>query len=236
MLDKFKEFIKNNKWAQFVLVFVLGIAIGAFFYPTKHIEDKVTKKYEEQITKINEENTKIVSALKETFDKQEQQYKKTISQKDSKLSSLTVEVRDLKVSKKTTYYKIVHPDGTIEVKKSSDTESDESSKVTSRIQEEFKQKVESIEQKWETIHKERVENLKTEYSKKEQDYEKRIAELQESHVVDINPKKYGIEAGATLDRSAYLHVNADVFGPFFVGAHASTGSTNTLGAGLGIRF
>jgi len=236
MWDKAKEFVKNNRWAQFALVLLLGVAIGAIFYPTKHIEDRVTKKFEEQITKINEEHLKTVSALKETLDKQEQQYRATISQKDSKLSSLTVEIRDLKVSKKTTYYKIVHPDGTIEVKKSSDTETDESSKVTSRIQEEFKEKVESIEQKWETIHKERVENLRTEYSKKEQDYQKRIDELEEEHIIDINPKKFGVEVGATLNKSPYLHINADVFGPFFVGAHASTGPVNTLGAGLGIRF
>jgi len=236
MLNKLKEFLTNNEWARYVLVLVLGVGIGAFFYPTKHIEERLKQKYEEQFSKVSEEHKKEVSSLKESFDKQEQSYKSTISQREEKLSKLTVQVTELKKSQKTTYYKIVKPDGTIEVRKTSDTESEETSKIVTQVQQEFKEKVASIENKWESIHKQRVSEIKVDYSKKEQEYQKKIIELEKEKIVDINPKKYGIEAGLTSAKSTYLHVNADILGPLFIGAHGSIGNESSLGAGIGFRF
>jgi uncharacterized membrane-anchored protein YhcB (DUF1043 family) len=33
MFDKIKDFIKSTPWIQFLLVLLVGIAIGAIFYP-----------------------------------------------------------------------------------------------------------------------------------------------------------------------------------------------------------
>lgn len=236
MLSKLKDFIANHQWAQFVLVFVVGVGVGALFYPTKHIEERVKQKYEEQSAKVAEEHKKEIASIQESFDKQIQSYKSVVAEKESKLNQLTVQISNLKKSQKTTYYKIIKPDGTVEVRKTSDSESEESTQIVTQIQQEFKEKVASIENKWETLHKQRVSEIKTEYSKKEEEYKKKISTLESEKIVDINPKKYGIEGGITTQRSTYLHVNADVFGPFFVGAHASTGNENSLGAGIGFRF
>ena len=56
---------------------------------------------------------------------------------------------------------------------------------------------------------------------------------------EVNPKKFGIEAGITFRKEIYGHVTYDVWGPVFIGLHggyiAST-SQATAGLGIGLRL
>lgn len=236
MWDKVKTLIEGSKVLQFALVLLLGVAIGAIFYPTKRTEEREKSRYEEQLKITKEANDKEVKQLNERLDKATTEVKQVKEESESKITKLTTQVHDLQSKQKTAYYKVVRPDGTIEIKKFSESEVTESTKVVTQIQEEFKQKIASIEEKWETLHKERVEVLQKEWSSKEQTYQTKIAELEKSKVTEINQKKFGLEAGMMSNLNYYGHFNADVFGPIFVGGQAEFGPAPTFGLGLGIRF
>ena len=235
-LESAKRYVSENKWLQFLLVGLAGVAIGALFYPTKRIEESLTKKHQEEIRLLNEKHEKSLEQSQELYLETAAKFKSYYDESEKKITSLTTQVTTLKSKQKTAYYKVVRPDGTIEIKKYSESEVDESTKVISQIQEEFKQKVESIEQKWSSIHKERIVEIEKEYSQREQAYKKEIQELKQTKVVEINQKKFGIEAGILFDRTPYGHVTYDLFGPVFVGAHAQFGNNNVGGLGLGLRF
>lgn len=230
------DFIKNNRLVQFLVVLLVGVAIGAIFYPTKRIEETLTKKHKEEISTLTEQHNKELKTEHDKYDALSGSYKSLKMETESKVVSLTTQIHTLQSKQKTSYYKVVRPDGTIEIKKFSETDTDESSKVISQIQQEFKQKVDSIEQKWSVIHKERVVEMQKEFDAKEQTYKKMIDELKYSKVEDINKKNLGIEAGILLDKSYYGHITYDLLGPVFLGGHAQFGTANTLGLGLGLRL
>lgn len=231
-----KQFVSDNKWVQFLLVGAAGIAIGALFYPTKRIEEKERQHYEEQLSIEKSNHSAEISQLNEKVTVAKQESLSIKMESEHKINSLTSEIKTLKSKQKTASYKIVRPDGTIEERQFSETEVDQSSQVVTQIQEEFKQKVEAIETKWENIHKERVSSIKKEFASKEETYQKKIFDLEKSKVTEINKKSFGLEAGLLSDKNYYGHVSYDVVGPFFLGLHAQFGVSTAGGAGLGIRF
>lgn len=233
------SFIKNNEWARYVGILLLGIAIGAIFYPSKRIEERLETKHQLELTQLKTTHATEVSSLQEKFDKSLQAEKTLRTETESKITKLVTENKELKSKQKTAYYKIVRPDGTIEIKRFTENEVEESSKVVTQIQEEFKSKVEQIEKKWETIHKERVTAIKKDFDSKESLYKKEIDTLKSSKVTEINKRSFGAEAGLTQDQDYYGHVTYDLFGPVFVGGHVQMSKDlkdNKVGAGLGLRF
>jgi len=240
MWQKIKDVVMASKPLQFLLLFILGVGVGAFFYPTKHIEETVSKKYEQILEQEKEQHATETKTLQENMTKQEESFKQTTTELQSKVSTLSVQVTQLKSKQKTSYYKIVKPDGTVEIKKYSESDVDESTKVITQIQQEFNEKISSIETKWETIHKQRVEQLQSEFDSKEKSYQQTIATLESKKVEDINPKKAGLEVGVNSNKNVYLHPSYDLFGPLFIGVNVegnpSTGGNFGGGAGLGIKF
>lgn len=232
----FLKALWEQQWFKFVVVLLVGVTIGALFYPTKRIEEKITQKYESQITTLKETHLKEVKDVQEKLDKVTEQSRVYKEQTEHKITTMTSQMKDLQSKQKTSFYKIVRPDGTIEIKKFSETEVNESSKVVTQVQEEFKKKVEEIETKWETIHKERVTKIQTDFQSKEEMYKKEISELKSSKVTEINKKSFGLEAGITTDKNYYGHATADLWGPIFVGLHGQLGEDRNLGIGLGLRF
>ena len=236
------EFVKNlltKEWFRYVAVLLGGITIGALFYPTKHIEERVSMKYESEIKSLKEVHEKEVQESQDRFLKTAQDFRMYHDESERKISKLTTEVKTLQSKQKTAYYKLIKPDGTIEIKKFTESEVNESSKVVTEIQEEFNQKITSIENKWETIHKERVTKLAREFDSKEENYKKEISELKKEKITDINPKKFGVEAGILSNKDYYGHATMDLWGPIFVGVHGQMGASATsglLGAGVGLRF
>jgi predicted RNase H-like nuclease (RuvC/YqgF family) len=230
------SFLKNSRVTQFALTLVAGVAIGAVFYPTKHIEEKISKTYEEKISQINTQHQQELSTQKDTYEKQLSETKQVVSSSQHTIDTLQTSIRELKSREHYTYYKIVHPDGTIEEKKVLDRETDDTSSTVTKIQEEYKQQLASIETRYETIHQERVAEIKKDYDSQITTLKSQISTYESSKVTDINKKNYGIEAGYLSNQSYYIHGTADVFGPVFVGIHGETGTSNSIGAGIGLRL
>ena len=228
----------KNEYVRGVLVLLMGITIGAVFYPTKRIEEKLTQKYQEEITLLKESHSKEVQDITEKYASSLKENKELHIQSEQKITKLTNEVKTLKSKQKIATYKLIKPDGTIEERTFSETEIDESSKVVTSIQEEFKQKIDQIETKWSDIHKERVTKIQKNFDAKETEYKKTIDELTKSRTVSVNEKRFGLEAGMMSNKDYYGHATADLWGPVFIGVHGELGSNNDnkLGAGIGLRF
>lgn len=228
----------KNRTVQFILTLVAGVAIGALFYPTKNIEEKVKKEYEQKIERVSEEKEQLRKNLSEKVDELEKEKTELRIETSQKITKLTYQIRELESSKKETFYKIIKPDGTIEEKRYTESEVSETSQVITKVREEFDQKVSQIAERWKTVHKRRVEQLKKDFESKESEYKSTIAKLESEKRVEINPKKYGVELGITSDNNYYGHVNVDVFGPLFLGLHTQSNFLNdhSVGAGIGIRF
>jgi len=229
----------SKEWVRLVGVLLIGITIGAIFYPTKKIEEKITQKYEQEISSLKEVHSK---EIKDTIDKYAsvlQENKQLHVQTEQKITSLTSEIKSLQSKQKTSYYKLIKPDGTIEIKKFSESEVNESSKVVTQIQQEFKTKIDQIETKYASIHKERVEKLQKDFDSKESQYKKTISELTITKVTSVNQKSFSIEGGILSNKNYYGHATADLWGPVFIGIHGELNKDNNdnkLGAGIGLRF
>jgi hypothetical protein len=229
------EFLKNE-YVRYVLILLVGITIGVIFYPSKRMEEKLSLKYEQEITSLKEIHSKETSDLNEKFIQTNNEVKSYKMEQELKVTKLTSEIKSLQSKQKTSYFKIVRPDGTVEIKKFTENEINQSSQVITQVQEEFKQKVESIEQKWSSIHKERVLKIENEFNSKESEYKKTIEELQKSKITTTNQKRFGLETGIFTNKDYYGHISMDVWGPMYIGIIAEHGINNLLGVGTGIRF
>ena len=230
----------SKEWVRLVGVLLIGITIGALFYPTKHIEEKLTVKHQEEINNLKEQHSKEMVDVTEKYASSLKENKSLKEESERKISKLTDEVKSLKSKTKSSTYKLVKPDGTIEERTFSESEIDESSHVVTQIQEEFKTKVEQIESRYATIHAERVTAIKKEFDSKESEYKKTIDELTKSKTVSVNEKRFGIEAGILTDKNYYGHATMDLWGPVFLGVHGELSQErlngNKMGAGIGLRF
>jgi len=234
----FKKLLQKE-WFRLLGMLLIGITVGAIFYPTKRIEERLTQKHQEEISILKETHSKEVKEINDKYVAAVQENKELHLESERKITKLQDEVRTLQTKQKTATYKLVKPDGTIEERTFSESEVNESSRVITQIQEEFKTKVDQIETKWSTIHQERVAKIQSEFNSKEQQYKKTIDELQYSKVTTVNEKKFGLEAGIMNNKNYYGHATMDVWGPTFVGIQGELGPNNTdnkLGIGLGLRF
>lgn len=233
------KYLLEKQWVRYVLTLVAGVAIGAVFYPTKRVEEKIKKKYEEEIQRVYERNASSEEKWQELYSSVSEEYRSYKKESSSKLESLTTTIRDLKSKQKTAYYKLVKPDGTIEERQFSESEVNESTQVVTQIRQEFQEKVQSIEQKWSDIHRQRLTEVKKQFEEKEQTYVKRIEELERSKVTTVNEKRFGAEVGMDTDRDYYIHGTGNIFGPVFMGVHGETSkefNSQSIGLGLGIQF
>lgn len=229
----------KNQWVRYSLTLAAGAAIGVIFYPSKRIEERVTKKYEEEIKLVKEKSASSEAKWQEMYSNVSQEYRDYQKESSSKLDSLTTTLRDLKSKQKTSYYKLVKPDGTIEERKFSESEVNESTQIISQIKQEFQEKVQSIEQKWTDIHRTRLSEVKKQFDEKEQKYVKKIEEFEKTKVTTINEKRFGAEVGADSAREFYLHGTGTIYGPVFVGVHGQVNkrlNSQSIGIGLGINF
>lgn len=226
----------SKEWVRLVGVLLIGVTIGAIFYPTKRIEEKISQKYEQVISSLKETHQKEVDSVKEEFVKVSAEYHSYHQETEHKISTLTSQVSELKSRQRISTYKLVKPDGTIEERSFTENEIDQSTKTVTKIQDEFKQKVDAIESKWSKIHQERVATIQKSFDSKESDYKKTIETLEKSKTVSVNEKRFGLEVGMLTDKNYYGHATADLWGPVFVGVNAEFSVDNTIGLGVGIHF
>lgn len=231
--------ILKNQLVRYLLVLVLGIGFGAIFYPTSNLEEKIKQKHEEEFQTIIELKINESKLLTNELDKKSLEFRSYKEESEKKIQFLTVQVQSLQTKQKTSYYKLIKPDGTIEVKKFSESEVKESQTAIVQIQEEFKTKVASIEEKWETIHKKRVEDVKKDFQQKEDFYKKRLDELEKNKIVKKNEKSFGVEGGMNTEKQYYIHGTGDLYGPLFMGIHTESDkdfNKKSIGMGLGVKF
>jgi hypothetical protein len=233
----------KNEYVRGVLVLLVGITIGALFYPTKKVEEKTSQKYEQEIKSLKEQHSQEISKVTEQRDALVQSAKEFHLESDRKITTLASQVSQLKSKQKISTYKLVKPDGTIEERSFTENDIDQSSKAVTSIQDEFKQKIDAIETKWSQIHATRVAELQKQFDSKEQAYQNTIASLEKTKTTTVNAKQFGIEAGIMSDKDYYAHANADLWGPIFVGLQveikppsADEHADNRVGAGIGMRF
>lgn len=235
----------ENQYVRYVGLLLIGITIGALFYPTSHIEEKMKSKFQEEMSQVKTTHAQELATVTEQYNKVVAESKQYKEESEKKVSILQTEVKSLQSKQKTAYYKLIKPDGTIEIKKFTESEVNESSKVVTSIQEEYKKKVEELQNKWETIHAERLTSIKKDFDSKEQNYVMRISELEKSKVTSINEKKTNVEIGAMTNSDYYGHLSSNVWGPFTLGTHINYSKEDqfrqkpaetTVGGGIGFSF
>lgn len=230
----------NNKTVSLIMALIMGIAIGAIFYPSKSITREETAKYEAKIEKLENEKREQVSNAVSLLNERTEYFKNQKRESQSKMSSLRTENTRLRQKTKETIIKIIRPDGTIEEKivRTSDTEI--VSQIVTDIKQEFNEKVTSIENKWKTIHKKRVVSIKESYEKKLSEKQHIIDTYSKKETIKINERKFGISIGYTNDNRYYGGVSYDIFGPIFLDLHVDTdikaSNNSQVGVGLGFRF
>jgi hypothetical protein len=210
--------------------------MGVLLYPSKRIEEKIKSKYEQELSTVRTTYEKETAFLTEKLEKTTSNQKSLVKDYESKISLLNTKIVELNSKVKTSYFKIVRPDGTVEVRRFKESEINESTKIISEIQKDFKQKLEETEKLWESVHRERVILVRQEFEKKEAEYQKKIAQLESSKTEEVNAKSVGAEIGKMSNGNYYGHVTADFFGPFFIGAQGELGSQSSMGLGIGLRF
>jgi len=237
--------LMSKEWVRLVAVGVTCLVAGALLYPTKRIEEKITQKYEQEITSLKEVHQKEISDTMEKYALSIKENREMHIESEKKISKLTSEIKTLQSKQKTAYYKLIKPDGTIEIKKFTESEVNESSKVITSIQEEFKTKIDQIETKWSDIHKERVTKLQKDFDSKESAYQKTISEMTKTKTTTINERTSNIEIGMMSNKDYYGHATTTIRGPFTGGLHVDQKQEDiskqqraetVVGAGLGFSF
>ena len=225
----------------YIATLIVGVVVGAVFYPSKRQTEHLKKTYEQQLSQVRQEHAREISMLEEKYKLALEEHKSKLAEYDKRVITLTAEIRSLRSKQQTSRYKIVHPDGTVEEKEFTKMETSESSKMISKIREKFNAKVAEIETKWMQIHRDKVSEIKREFDRKESEYKSTIASLERRVTVEINPRRFGLEVGLTDLRQYYLHATADLAGPIFFGVHGQSSSSGdrlggVIGVGVGVRF
>lgn len=231
--------LTQNPIIKYVIAFAIGIGIGAVFYPSKTIEREIESKYQSKIERLGEEKKYIESKYSEELNKEIKsniEYRKDTEQK---ISSLHIENTQLKQKVKERSIKIIKPDGTITEETFKETDTEVVSRVVSEIKSEFNEKVASIESKWETIHRNRVTEIKSMYEKQLKEKEETISEYKMKEKITINKRAFGISIGIKNDEEYFSSIQYDIYGPFFLDLHFEANkelNDNGAGIGFGMRF
>jgi translation elongation factor EF-1beta len=228
----------SNRLVQLVIAFGLGMLLCTFLYPSSTSVEKIKEQYQSEIQSLKEESSK----KEETYQKQttelREQNRVIVDAYEGKMSQLRTEIRDLKVKTKETYYKIVRPDGTIEEKRISESDTEESAKIMAEVQQEYKRQLQDAQSQWEKKSAEEITSIKVSYETKIEELKKEIAKKESETTVISNKKSFGVEFGLVTGKAYYGHVTYDIWGPVFIGGHVETLEDNgfRVGGGIGARF
>jgi hypothetical protein len=230
------DIIKVSKPLQFALVFVAGGTVAALFYPTKQIKETLQKTYQQQISTIQQQNAQTIATQQASYQKLSDQYSSYKTQTDAKINDLTTQVSSLKTHHKTTTFKIVHPDGTIEERDTTEDNIDSTKEVTQELQQEWQQKTDQQVQTVTQQFQQQISTMQSQWSSKEQSYQQTVATLQSTKTETINPKNFTLDVGMLTNADYYGHVTYNLLGPIVLGLQAQLGSSPSAGAGVGLRF
>jgi hypothetical protein len=236
MLDKVISLVKTSKPLQLVVVFIAGAVVSAVFYPTKQIKETLQKTYQQQISALQSQQAQTLATQQASYQKLSNEYSGYKTQTDAKINDLTTQVTNLRSHTKTTMLKIIHPDGTVEERDSSESDTDQTEQVTQQLQQEWQQKTDQTVQTITQQYQQQISTLQSQWSSKEQSYQSQISTLSQTKTETINPKDFMIEAGMLTDSSYFWHLAYDVWGPFTLGVQAQFGLYPATGVSVGIKF
>jgi hypothetical protein len=229
--------IAQNRYVQLVIVGLTCFGMAFLFKPSTTTETEVIEKHEQEIERLNVEIASLLKSHVEIVAEKESEFKKLQVETEKTVKSLKSENSSLKQKIKTRIVKIIKPDGTIVEESVSESDTESTSLIITQVQEEFKQKITEVEERWKSIHEQRVSTLQQNYEKKEQEYQKTIDELHSKTVVKVNEKKLGLEAGYTVKKSIYGHMTYDFANPFFLGGTIEKEKEQyDFGLGFGVRL
>lgn len=233
-----KDLLKLE-WVRYVLIGLIGAAVGAVFYPSKTITKEERTRYEQTISTLENEKRTTNAFYQDQYNKEVQsnkQYREEVAKKVDTLKEENYKLSQ-KISEKR--FKIVKPDGTIEEKWFKDSQTDIVSSTVTSIKEEFTRKVSAIESKWMKVHEKKVKELKDEYEKKLSANTTVKSETVKKEKTEINERNFGISLGIMFNKNYYSNISYDVYGPFFLDLHVQSGqnfSNKEAGVGIGMRF
>lgn len=231
--------ILQLEWVRYVLIGLIGIAIGAIFYPSKTITTEETRKFEQKIEKLKVEKSKILQKTYVDIREMQSSNKQYREESEKKVTILKQENYKLKSRVKESKFKIIKPDGTIEERWFKESETDIVSSVVTSIKEEFSRKVQSIENKWMTLHTKRIKVIKENYEKKLFVAASLVLEATKKKKVEINKRSFGISLGLTSEKDYFSNISYDIFGPVFLDILLLTDQQldeKKVGVGFGLRF
>lgn len=236
----------KKKWVQLTIALVVGVTIGALFYPQSRVEERLKKEYKEEYSlkeqETQKEHNKSILELEEKLSISESSNKEKLEETSSKLEKLTQENSYLKQSIKKQKFKIVKPDGTVIEKEIEESNTEQTHSMVTQVREEFTRKVQEIENKWKQIHQDRIVYIRDEYEKELERVraEQKTIEvvIEKERIVEVNKKKLRTEVGVTTNKDAYAHGSYSLWGPVFIGGGIS-GTNKSFGeirAGIGLEL
>ena len=232
----------NKKIIGYIVgAFILGGFLGYTFFPTKSIEKEFKEEYQSKLTEIKEIHSKEIEKITEDKLKQEKSHVEYTKETSARIDSLTTVNTELRKKVKKRKFKLVKPDGTVIEKEWEESDTQQSTKIVTKIRKEFDTKVKSIETRWKTVHTRRVKSLKKEYEEKIEKIKSEKKTTEKKETIKINEKSLRPEIGFTSDKDIYVHTTYPLWGPIIVGAGGSYDpfEDNELGdvrVGLGLEF
>jgi hypothetical protein len=250
MMDKTMKKVRVQ-WKLLLVALLVGITLGAVFYPTKHIREnerlEVSAEYENKIKDISDRYLNMVQEVKEQLSTKERALQIYQEETSKRLASLVQENRELRRSTLRKKLKLIKPDGTILEKEYEESQSEEITRVVVEVREEFDKKIRSIEDRWKEVHRQRVEKMQKEFTEKLRHTAEEYRKLDETYtrerLEEINRKRFRPEIGVTSTGDTYLHATYNMWGPVLIGAGINGSGLlnwdlkfNHIGAGVGIEF
>lgn len=234
MKDQIIRVVNSNN-GRIVIALIVGIAIGAIFYPSKTIETTERQRYEERIQKevdysrqLQQDHQEKVLAIQGESLQQQEQLNAKIQKQKTEISSLKS-----RVSERT--FKLVKPDGTIEERSFRESELSKDTTIVTTIRAEYDRKIKQTEERYKKVYAERLQSLVENVKKKTKEQEEKIAELERTKKVEINKSNTRLGVGVTTDQGYYGLVERDIFGPVFIhGIFQVNPDINDQSGGLGI--
>jgi histone deacetylase complex regulatory component SIN3 len=231
--------LASNRYVQLVVTLIVGISLGYLVFPSKKLVETTDAAWEKKIETIKTDYEKQLTDARSTISTLEQHNLTVTKSYEKKIEELTSQIIKLKKSSKTTIYKIVRPDGTVETQEVTETNEDSTTETVTQIKQEYDQKIKEVEETTKKTYEEKITKIETEHSTKEQILQTEIAELKKSKTETIGQKSFGVEAGALTDKNYYVHTSYDFWGPMTVGVQVERSwqdQSMSAGGGIGVRF
>ncbi len=235
-METYLNYLKNSAWLRYVLVLVAGIAIGAIFYPTKRIEERLETKHREEISKITEKFKSEISSLNKELNETKSSKDEMVKQLNASITSLKTLLSESETRVHREYTKIIRVDGSVEIREITDAHSREVKAATEAVAAQWQEKLEQTKTSYEAKIEKISEENKLILAQKETEYKASLDVLSKTKVTTINEKRFGIEAGILTTKQLYGHGTVGLWGPVTVGVHIQGPALPAVGVGVGFKF